>query len=191
MGKNGKGWQNNNAELELSQIGIDIKTAGTGDKCRVGDWATITWTGATPDGNIVTSSEVEGDGHGKTFSVGADEVFKCWDNALPELTEGTKATLKCPSNQVWGSFAAVSPIGNEQIPKNSDITFEIDVIHCNIEPYKKPVDKQPVTSTMHPNRCFVFHSDQSAEVDYVLATEDYSGSWRNVIVEPYVKDELE
>lgn len=33
----------------------------------------------------------------------------------------------------------------------------------------------------------------SAEVDYVLSTEPsgYSGTYRNVMVEPYVRDELE
>ena len=99
--------------------------------------------------------------------------------------------MKCPASQVWGSFETVSPIGNEKIPKNSDIIFELEVIHCNIEPYKPPKDEQPVTSTLQPDRCFIFHSDMSAEVDYVLSSEDYSGSWRNVIVEPYVRDELE
>ena len=182
---------NASPSYEMSQIGIDIKTAGTGDKCKTGDWATISWTGALNNGNIVTSSAEELDGKPKTFTVGGSEVFKCWDNALPELQEGTKATIKCPANQVWGSLETTSPIGNEQIPKNSDITFEIEVLHCNIIPYVAPVDVQPVTTTMQPGRCFVFHSGVSAEVDYVLATEEYSGSWRNVIVEPYVKDEPE
>lgn len=192
MGKNGKDWLNNSPDYEMSQIGIDIKTAGTGDKCKTGDWATIAWTGALTNGNIVTSSADEADGKPKTFTVGGAEVFKCWDNALPELKEGTKATIKCPSNQVWGSLETTSPIGNDQIPKNSDITFEIEVIHCNISPYIAPVEVQPVTSTLQPDRCFVFHSDQSSEVDYVLATEETSnGSWRNGIVEQYVKDDAE
>lgn len=98
MGLNGKGWENTSSDIQMSQIGIDIKTAGTGDKCKQGHWATISWTGALTDGSVVTSSADEGDGRPKTFSVGASQVFKCWDNALPELTEGAKATVKCPAS---------------------------------------------------------------------------------------------
>jgi hypothetical protein len=79
-----------------------------------------------------------------------------------------------------------APLGGDPVPKNSDVTFELEVIHCNDIPYVAPVISQPHTTTMQPNKCFYFHSDKSvgSEIDLVLSTEPYSGSnWRNVIVE--------
>jgi FKBP-type peptidyl-prolyl cis-trans isomerase len=83
-GKNGEGYKNVDPTQAMSKIGIDVKTQGTGDKCKETDWATINWKGTLTNGEVVTDSLSEGTGP-KTFTVGRDEVFKCWDLAVQQL----------------------------------------------------------------------------------------------------------
>jgi len=82
----------------------------------------------------VTDSRAEPGGLAKTFNVGADQVFKCWDLAIQVLNKGAKATVQCPSNLAYGTAWTVSPLGGEPIPKGSDIEFYLEVEDCNISP---------------------------------------------------------
>ena len=102
-GPNGDNYQNNRADYDFSRIGIDITEAGSGEKCKPGDWATVHWRGWLKDGRQITDSRQEGTGQPKTFSVGAREVFHCWDLALQQLHQGDKAKLSCPSYYVYGT----------------------------------------------------------------------------------------
>ena len=70
----------------------------------------------------------------KTFKVGASQVFRCWDEALPNLHSGDKATLHCPSSLVYGKAFVWPPIGGEPVPENSDMVFDIEVESCNVAP---------------------------------------------------------
>lgn len=92
-------------------------------------------------------------GYPKEFSVGASQVFKCWDLALPQLHEGDKATLDCPSYYAWGDAYTQSPLGGEPIPLKSDIDFEVEVVQCAHVPDREATladtyYKQPHTTTM-------------------------------------------
>ena len=133
------------------------------------------------DGRVVTDSHSEGMGYPKEFSIGASEVFKCWDLVLPQLTEGTKATLDCPSYYVWGDAYTQAPLGGEPIPLGSDVDFEIEVMQCNKQPDRDNLaDKyfaQPHTTTMQPDRCFYLHSHlgQDTPITWVLTTRDENG----------------
>ena len=86
------------------------------------------------DGTVVLDSKNEPGGLPKTFSVGAQAVFKCWDLAVSQLHKGAKARVSCPAKLVWGSFEAISPISGMPVPKESAITFKIDVLDCNVVP---------------------------------------------------------
>ena len=81
----------------MSRIGIDITTKGGKDLCKTGDWTTIQYVGSLKDGRVVTDTRAETGGLGKTFALGASETFKCFDNAITQLHQGDKATVKCPS----------------------------------------------------------------------------------------------
>jgi FKBP-type peptidyl-prolyl cis-trans isomerase len=61
-------------------------------------------------------------------------VFRCWDLAIPQLKSGTKARISCPSKYAWGAIEADSPLGGEPIPKNTDVTFDVEVVDCNKAP---------------------------------------------------------
>ena len=68
----------------MSEIGIDIREKGTGKRCGNGAWTTVSWVGSLKDGRVVTDSSVEtSDGRPKTFALGANEVYPCWDLAIP------------------------------------------------------------------------------------------------------------
>jgi FKBP-type peptidyl-prolyl cis-trans isomerase len=133
-GPNGDHYSNNRADYDFSRIGIDITEAGSGDKCKPGDWATVHWKGWLKDGRQITDSRQEPGSQPKTFSVGAREVFHCWDLAIQELHQGDKARLSCPSYYVYGTAFAWAPIGGEPIPLASDVDFDIEVVECNRTP---------------------------------------------------------
>ena len=162
-GPNGENFKNINAQYDTSRIGIDILEKGKGDKCAEGQWATVHWTGYLKDGREITSSKVENGGRPKTFSVGSHEVFYCWDLAVPQLTEGTKAKLSCPSYYVYGGAFTWAPIGGEPIPLHSDVDFDFEVVECNRVPEVKPEPKQPHTTTMQPGRCMYLHAEASKD----------------------------
>lgn len=176
-GPNGDGYENTSAGYDLSRIGISITEKGTGDKCATGDWATVHWAGYLKDGREITNSRAEPGGLPKTFSLGAHEVFACWDQALTQLHKGDKARLDCPSYYAYGGAFTQSPLGGEPIPLHSDVEFDIEVVDCNRVPeFTQQVD-QPHTTTMQPGRCMYLHLEESAEEDtpLVLTCEN---SWR-------------
>ena len=101
-GPNGDGYKNDKANYDLSRIGINISKAGSGENCKLNDWAIVSYKGYLKDGRLVTDSSQEQDGRPKTFTVGKSEVFKCWDLALTQLRKGDVAKISCPSYFAWG-----------------------------------------------------------------------------------------
>merc|ERR1712032_1477530 len=162
-GPNGENYKHDTASYDLSRIGIDITEPGTGPKCKPGDWVTVHWVGTLKDGRVITDSHQEPGGGPKTFSLGAREVFHCWDLALTQLHQGAKAHLDCPSYFVYGGAFTWAPIGGEPIPLHSDVDFDIEVVECNRVPEFTEYKDQPVTTTMQPGRCMYLHSDAAEE----------------------------
>jgi hypothetical protein len=84
---------------------------------------------------------------------------------------------------VYGSASVYAPIDNTPIPRNSDVTFDLEVVDCNVRAEKYDPKKyvQPVTTTMQPNTCFYLHltESDSTGLDLVLSTqdEDYASWW--------------
>lgn len=173
-GNNGSGYSNTDASYDLSRIGIDIQTPGTGKDCKVGDWTTIHWTGTLMDGRVITDSRAEPSGLPKTFALGAHEVFSCWDLAIPKLKQGAKARLTCPSYYAYGGARTWAPVGGEPIPLHSDVVFDVEVVECNRTPEFTEYFQQPVTTTMQPNRCMWLHLEESASTgnDMVLTEQE-------------------
>jgi hypothetical protein len=171
-GPNGAGYSNTDASYDLSRIGIDITQPGTGKDCKVGDWTTIHWTGTLKDGRVITDSRAELGGLPKTFVLGAHEVFSCWDLAIPKLKQGAKARLNCPSYYAYGNAYTWAPVGGEPIPLNSDVDFDVEVVECNRTPDFTEYYKQPITTTMQPNRCMWLHLQEAdSTVNDMVLTE--------------------
>jgi hypothetical protein len=175
FGPNGSNYSNDNASYDLSRIGIDITTKGrSSDSCKPGMWTTVHWVATLPDGRVVSDSRAEPGGLPKTFALGASEVFKCWDVAVPQLHEGDHATLHCPSFYAWGGAYTQAPLGGEPIPLNTDVNFDIEVVSCNHTPTFTQYYDQPVTTTMQPGRCMWLHLEESDHTknDMVLTVQD-------------------
>jgi hypothetical protein len=174
FGPNGVGYTNTDASADVANIGIDISNAGTGDNCKVGDWTTVHWVGSLPDGRVVTDSRAEPGGLPKTFALGASEVFRCWDLAIPQLKKGAKATLHCPSYYSWGGAYTQAPLGGAPIPLNTDVNFDIEIVDCNRTPVWTSYYDQPKTTTMQPNKCMWLHLEEADATanDMVLTASD-------------------
>jgi len=174
FGPNGSNYMNTDAAFDLSRIGIDINKKGSGPECKPGQWTTVHWVGTLPDGRVVTDSRAEPGGLPKTFALGASEVFKCWDLAIPKLRQGDKATLHCPAFYAWGGAYTQAPLGGEPIPKWSDVNFDIEIQSCNHTPRFTQYYNQPVTTTMQPGKCMWLHLEESEHTgnDMVLTEQD-------------------
>ena len=147
FGVNGLNYLNNDASLDLSEIGIDIHEDGAGEKCEQHEWATVQWKAYTPDGVKVVDSSELGDGRPRTFAIGLSEAFKCWDLVLPLLNVGTKASLKCPSSFVRGGEYSTAKFGGDEMPYDVDINFELEVLNCEV-----PVPTYPKTLNSAPDK---------------------------------------
>jgi FKBP-type peptidyl-prolyl cis-trans isomerase len=138
FGPNGLNYSNNAASIDMSKISIDITEQGNGngDKnevCRDGQWAKIAYKAFLSNGNQVMGND-DFSGKDLIFTVGASQTFKCLDLAITQLKPGAKATIKCPSEFVYGGVATPAPLGGEPIPVDSDMSFEVDVNFCNHNP---------------------------------------------------------
>jgi hypothetical protein len=175
-GPNGDNYANNNPSQDVAMIGISRTTQGSGPQCTTGDWAVVHWKGYLTDGRLITDSRAEGLGYPKTFSVGKNEVFKCWELALPQLKKGDKASVSCPAGFVWGGAYVMSPLGGEPIPLHSDVNFELEVLDCarNPESFERFSYKQPHTTTLQPGKCFYLHHKTGADlnINRVLTSQD-------------------
>jgi len=173
-GPNGSNYKNTGADYDLSRIGIDITKEGTGAKCKPGDWTTIKYTGQLKDGRQVTNTDIEHNGEPITIALGNRESFHCFDLAIPQLTQGTKARLDCPSYYAYGTAFTWAPVGGEPIPLGSDMEFELEVVECNRTPetYMAQAGKynQPQTTTMQPGRCMYLHAETATEHEPLVIT---------------------
>jgi hypothetical protein len=164
-GPNGVAYVNNSPHPDLARIGVDITTAGTGKKCKAGDWTTIHYKGYLKDGRKVTSTKEEKNGLPVTFALGNHETFACFDVALTQLQQGTVANIHCPYDLAWGNAFTWAPVGGEPIPLHSDIDFVVEVQECNRLPgtdaFSALYRDQPVSTTLQPSECFYLHLEES------------------------------
>ena len=191
-GPEGENYHNMSADQELADIGINIHEAGSGPNCAKGDWTTVHWTGTLKDGRVITDSRSEPGGLPKTFALGASEVFKCWDLAIPQLKKGAKAHVTCPPHYVYNDAYTQSPLGGEPIPLNSAVDFDLEVVECNKTPTFTEQVSQPVTTTMQPGRCMYLHfgeAEENTAYNLVLSTEDHAWPDKYTILEHWVRED--
>ncbi|SIT90795.1 FKBP-type peptidyl-prolyl cis-trans isomerase [Pontibacter indicus] len=104
-----------------SGLYILTKKAGEGDVIKPGQYAEVNYIGRNVSNDVFDSSFRSG----KTFSVlvGAGQVIKGWDEGLQQLRKGEEANLYIPSYLGYGMY------GSGNIPPNSVLIFEIDVLN--------------------------------------------------------------
>jgi FKBP-type peptidyl-prolyl cis-trans isomerase FkpA len=101
-----------------------IAQEGNGDSPKFGDEVKMNYTGMFLDGKKFDSNEDSAFNHVTPFSfaLGKNAVIKGWDEAVAMLKKGSKAKIILPSAIAYGST------GNPQIPANSVLQFDVELI---------------------------------------------------------------
>ena len=102
-------------ELEI----IDVEV-GTGEEVQSGATITAHYTGALVKNGIIFQSSHD---FGQAISFGLDQVIKGWTVGVPGMKIGGTRRLIIPAEMAYG---ASSPAKN--IPANSDLVFDIDLV---------------------------------------------------------------
>lgn len=104
------------------QLQITDETVGTGAVAEAGDSVTVNYVGSLTDGTVFDASANHGSS-GFTFTLGAGQVIKGWDEGIVGMKEGGKRKLVIPASLAYGNQA----IGNI-IPANSTLVFEVELL---------------------------------------------------------------
>lgn len=102
-------------ELEI----IDVEV-GTGEEVRAGATITAHYTGALVSNGIIFQSSFD---FGDPITFGLNQVIAGWTRGVPGMKVGGTRRLIIPAEQAYG---ASSPAKN--IPANSDLVFDIDLV---------------------------------------------------------------
>lgn len=117
----------NNIKPKKTDLGVyyTIQKAGSGDKIKPGQSASVNYTGMLMDGTKFDSNVDPSFGHTDPFQlvVGQGQVIKGWDDGLQMLKKGTKARLYIPSALGYGAMGS----GN-RIPPNANLIFDVEIL---------------------------------------------------------------
>ncbi|HEX5797813.1 MAG TPA: FKBP-type peptidyl-prolyl cis-trans isomerase [Candidatus Saccharimonadales bacterium] len=106
------------AKVEKTDINV-----GDGEEAVAGKKVTVHYTGTLKsDGTKFDSSLDRGEPF--TFTLGAGEVIKGWDQGVEGMKVGGKRKLVIPAVLAYGE-ASPSP----DIPPNSDLVFEVELLN--------------------------------------------------------------
>ncbi|MDE2079427.1 MAG: FKBP-type peptidyl-prolyl cis-trans isomerase [Patescibacteria group bacterium] len=101
--------------------GADI-TVGTGPAVQSGDTVTVNYIGALTNGTVFDASSAHGQPF--TFTVGAGQVIKGWDEGLIGMQEGGMRLLAVPANLAYGA----NPPAGSHIPANATLLFQVQLV---------------------------------------------------------------
>ena len=105
----------NITELKIEDVGV-----GTGSGVKNGDQVEVHYLGTLLDGRKFDSSYDRNQTF--SFSVGAGQVIKGWDQGLIGMKVGGKRKLTIPSSLAYAES------GNGPIPPNTPLLFEIELV---------------------------------------------------------------
>ncbi len=105
----------------LTDVKVTVLKDGTGPGIKVGDQATVHYTGTLTNGTKFDSSHDHGEPF--TLTVGVGQVIKGWDIGLIGAKKGSQLRLDIPSHLGYG--AQGSP---PKIPPDAPLVFEIEVV---------------------------------------------------------------
>lgn len=111
------GFEPRNEVNELEIIDVEV---GTGEEVKPGATITAHYTGALVKNGIIFQSSHD---FGDAITFGLDQVIKGWTNGVPGMKVGGTRRLIIPSEQAYGSTRP-----SKNIPPNSDLVFDIDLV---------------------------------------------------------------
>ena len=105
------------------KVQIETINKGTGELCQTDQTATVHYTGSLKsNGHVFDSSVPRGEPF--NFKIGDFRVIKCWEQAIVQLHVGDKVDITCPAETAYGQ----RDMG--EIPANSDLKFNVEVLSC-------------------------------------------------------------
>ena len=110
-----------------------------GKKCDPGDWVTAHFKTFNLHEEKLEDTKNYKKGKPISFPIGHYEVPKCWEIALTSLKAGERIRMECPAFYAYGGEQKYGHFGSVQIPANSDLVFELDVLNC--EDSKEDLDQ--------------------------------------------------
>lgn len=105
---------------KVTQLAVIDTAAGTGEEAKSGDTVTVNYIGVLPDGTVFDASQNHGQSF--TFTLGAGQVIKGWDQGLVGMKVGGTRLLAIPPELAYGAQA----IG--AIPANSSLIFQVELV---------------------------------------------------------------
>lgn len=102
-------------EVHSSGIRFQILKEGTGESPTVNDNVVVKYEGAFLNGNVFDSNTTG-------IQFGLQNLIDAWKIMIPTMKEGGKIKIFAPSEVCYG------PSGNQVIPPNTILTFEIELI---------------------------------------------------------------
>ena len=113
----------NDTGTMATELKIEKTAEGTGTQVtKAGDTITVNYTGTLTDGTKFDSSL----NPGRTpfsFTVGAGQVIKGWDQGLLDMKVGERRKLTIPSSLGYGAAGAGS-----SIPPNATLIFDVELL---------------------------------------------------------------
>lgn len=97
-----------------ASVHVQTLTAGKGDSPTIDDVVLINYKGTLPDGKVFDQAQ--------QVPMALNEVVPGFTKALVQMQRGGKYKVEIPSELAYGDKA----VG--QIPANTDLTFEIDLL---------------------------------------------------------------
>lgn len=111
---------NNNVENNKAKLKIEIIKEGTGDTAVNGNKVSVHYTGKFTNGTKFDSSVDRGEP--LSFTLGAGQMIRGWDEGILGMKVGEKRKLTIPPDLAYGVN------GYGPIPPNSTLIFEIELL---------------------------------------------------------------
>ncbi|EDV93456.1 peptidyl-prolyl cis-trans isomerase FKBP2 [Drosophila grimshawi] len=109
-------------EAPKVKIGVKKRVENCSRKAKGGDMIHVHYKGTLADGTEFDSSHNRGKPF--SFTLGARQVIKGWDQGLLGMCEGERRTLTIPPELGYGASGA----GGGKIPPNAVLIFDVEMM---------------------------------------------------------------
>lgn len=106
---------------DVTELKIEDEVVGTGATATAGDKVTVDYVGMLTNGKVFDASKSHGS-TGFTFTLGAGQVIKGWDQGVAGMKVGGKRKLTIPASLGYGASGA-----GGVIPPNATLIFEVEL----------------------------------------------------------------